>query len=92
MTDVFEPGVANRSGMDGAMDLYVKRVVPKAMVEVDEGGTVAAAATEAGDPCTAFASEPALVAIDQPFLFLIRDTKSESILFMGHVNDPQQDQ
>jgi serpin B len=76
--------------MDGAMDLYVKTVVQEAIVEVDETGTVAAAATAATTDEDAVAVSPPRVAIDQPFLFLIRDTRNGSILFMGHVEDPRQ--
>jgi serpin B len=89
ITDLFDPTRANLSGMDGAMDLYVATVVQQAIVEVDETGTVAAAATAAGVSASAF-EEPTTVTIDQPFLFLIRDTKNGSILFMGQVQDPRQ--
>jgi serpin B len=86
IADLFEPQVANLSGIDGGMDLYVSTVMQEAMVEVDENGTVAAAATGAGVVAGA-APEP--VAIDHPFLFLIRDTANGSILFMGRVENPQ---
>ena len=89
ITDLFNPATANLSGMDGAMDLYVSTVVQQAIVEVDETGTVAAAATAAGVSASAV-EEPPTVTIDQPFLFLIRDTKNGSILFMGQVQDPRQ--
>jgi serpin B len=85
--DLFVPHVANLSGMDGGMDLYVSTVVQQAIIEVDESGTVAAAAT-AASASASFASEP--LAIDRPFLFLIRDTRNDSILFMGQVMDPRQ--
>jgi serpin B len=88
ITDLFDPTKANLSGMDGQTDLYVKTVVQQAIVEVDETGTVAAAATAATTDDSA--AEPPRVAIDQPFLFLIRDTKNGSILFMGQVEDPRQ--
>jgi serpin B len=90
MTDVFVPKVANLSGMDGAMDLYVKTVVQQALVEVDEQGTVAAAATSANESqANAVVAPPPDLRIDQPFLFLIRDIQSGGILFMGHVTDPR---
>jgi serpin B len=89
VTDAFDPQKANLSGMDGATDLYVATVVQQAIVEVDESGTVAAAATGAGVQAGAI-QEPPLVAIDRPFVFLIRDTKTGSILFVGQVQDPRQ--
>ena len=87
MPDHFDPTKADLSGMDGAKDLYVSAVVQEALVEVDESGTVAAAATE-GTVGNAFVAEP--IAIDHPFLFLVRDTRNGSILFMGQVVDPRQ--
>jgi serpin B len=87
MPDVFNPLSADLPGIDGAKDLYVYFVLQQALVEVDEQGTVAAAATAAGVTDTAF-QEP--IQIDRPFLFLIRDTKNGSILFMGRVEDPRQ--
>jgi serpin B len=92
MPDVFDPRLADLSGMDGARDLYVSTVVHEAQVQVDEQGTIATAATAAGvsgATCTCPAG-PEIVSIDQPFLFLIRDTKNGSILFMGRVEDPRQ--
>jgi serpin B len=89
VTDLFVPHKANLSGMDGAMDLYVSAVVQQAIVEVDESGTVAAAATAASGATDAVVAGPPTVAIDHPFLFLIRDTRNGSILFMGHVEDPR---
>jgi serpin B len=87
MPDLFDPEKADLSGMDGARDLSVARVVQQAMIEVDEQGTVAAAAT-AVDTCDCSAViEPA--SVNRPFLFLIRDTKNGSTLFMGRVLDPR---
>ena len=90
MPDLFDPLKADLSGMDGMKDLLIGSVVHQATVEVDESGTVATAATSAGATTSAFSSGPPMVAIDRPFLFLIRDTRNGSILFMGHVQDPRQ--
>jgi serpin B len=84
ISDAFKPGVADFSGMDGMQDLYVSFVIEQAHVVVDESGTVASPLSAA-----ALALESVL-SIDQPFVFVIRDTTSGSILFMGHVTDPRQ--
>jgi serpin B len=85
MPDAFTT-LANFSGADGAHDLSLALVVQQAVVEVDEQGTVAAAATGISAEDT---SAEIPLAIDHPFLFLIRDTKTGSILFMGRVEDPR---
>jgi serpin B len=86
MPDLFDPAKANLSGMDGSLDLFVGTVVQEAIVEVDETGTVAAAATGGA---VADLSAPMPIAVDHPFLFLIRDATNGSILFMGRVENPQ---
>jgi serpin B len=87
MKDVFDPKTADLSGMDGQHDLYVSHVVHQAFVQVDEQGTVAAAAT-GGSVGVDATVEP--TTINQPFLFVIRDTTNGSILFLGHVENPEQ--
>jgi hypothetical protein len=90
MTNAFFPGLADLSGMDGADDLSIGVVVHKADVDVDETGTVAAAATGVGVTSTVANLTPVFRA-DHPFLFLIRDTHTGSILFMGRIADPTAD-
>jgi serpin B len=89
MADAFDSTRADFSKMDGAMDLSIGAVVQQAKIEVDEHGTVAAAATAVATcgNCGGF-SEPLMVRIDQPFVFVLRDTKTQSILFLGHVTNP----
>lgn len=88
MLDVFDPALADLSGIDGAKDLYVSLVVQDAMVEVNEQGTVAAAATAVIVSQTGGAAEPVRIVLDRPFLFLIRDLNTGSVLFMGRVENP----
>lgn len=83
MNDAFS-GSADFSGMTGRAELFISEVVHKAFVEVNEEGTEAAAATGV---IKARSLSPAFVA-DHPFLFLIRDRSSGSILFIGRVMEP----
>jgi Serpin (serine protease inhibitor) len=83
MRDVFT-GAADLSGIDGARDLYVSLVVQQARIDVDEQGTAAAAAT--GVVVSDWGGTFPL-RIDRPFLFLLRDTSTGSVLFMGRVED-----
>lgn len=89
MADAFDPGRADFSGMDGARDLYISNVLHKAFVAVDEKGTEAAAATAVIMAETSMPVDPpTVVSVDRPFIFLIRDSRAGSILFLGRVMDP----
>ncbi len=83
MRDAFAE--ADFSGMTGARDLFIGAVVHKAFVDVNEEGTEAAAATAV---VMLRSSLPPPFRADHPFLFLIRDTRSGSILFLGRVINP----
>ena len=80
-------GAADFSGMTGRRDLFISEVVHKAFVEVNEEGTEAAAATAVIMERKAI-SRPAIFRADHPFLFLIRDNRSKSILFVGRLEKP----
>jgi len=89
MSDAFDPDRANFSGMDGNRDLHIGSVLHKAFVSVDEQGTEAAAATAVIMQTTsALADEPITFTVDRPFILLIRDGGTGSILFLGRVMDP----
>ncbi|MGA2258394.1 MAG: serpin family protein [Thermoguttaceae bacterium] len=80
------------SGISNA-PLFISSVIHKAFIDVDETGTEAAAATEVGMVTLALAvgymtPPPIVFNADHPFLFLIRDTQSGSVLFMGQVANP----
>jgi serpin B len=88
MEDAFGPDVADFSGIDGARDLYVSSVLHKAFVSVDEIGTEAAAATAVVVTATSIPGESVALAIDRPFLLVIRDIPTDTILFLGRVTKP----
>jgi serpin B len=91
MKDAFDGKTADFSGMDGARDLFIGGVIHKAYVAVDEKGTEAAAATAVIiQSSSAPVQQPFRLTIDRPFIFLIRDTGSGQILFLGRVMNPLQ--
>ena len=67
------------------LSLLINLVLHQAFIETNEEGTEAAAATIVGIGTT---SMPFSTKIDHPFLYLIRETTTNSILFMGKVADP----
>ena len=67
----------------------ISDVIHKAFVSVDEAGTEAAAATAVIVGVTSMPIEPPVqVTLDRPFIFLIRDIGTGSILFVGRVVNP----
>jgi serpin B len=85
MPAALSPGGADFSGMTGERDLHITGVVHKAFVAVDEKGTEAAAATGVTVGVT---SMPQEVRVDRPFLYVIRDRETGTLLFVGRVLDP----
>ncbi|MCX5997580.1 MAG: serpin family protein [Chloroflexi bacterium] len=81
-------GQADFSGMTGNRELSISEVVHKAFVSVDESGTEAAAATAVIMRATAMPVIPLEVTVDHPFIFLIRDIKTGSVIFVGRVMNP----
>jgi serpin B len=92
MPDAFSAGdrAADFSGMATKTDLFISAVVHKAFVAVDEEGTEAAAATAVIIKESEVIVEDAVeMRLDRPFLFLIRDTDTDTVLFAGRVLNPE---
>jgi serpin B len=84
VTDAFNTN-ADFSGIDGTTNLFLRDLLHKAFVEVDEEGTRAGAATASHAGTSGMAPQ---FCADHPFLFLIRHNRTGSILFVGRVADP----
>jgi serpin B len=93
MKSAFNAGLADFSGMTGNKEFHIWAVVHKAFVDVNEEGTEAAAATAVTLGVTAIRPVERTIPVfraDHPFLFLIRDNESGSMLFMGRVMNPME--
>jgi serpin B len=86
MPDAFNPGQADFSGINGKKDLWISVIFHKAFIEVNEKGTEATAAMSVG--LSRAKTFPFVFRADHPFIFLIKDNRSGSILFMGRVMNP----
>ncbi len=84
MLDAFDPNNADLSGISDA-DLFVSFVKQNTFVEVNEQGTEAAAVTTTGIAVT---SIPEVFQVNKPFVFLIRERTTNTVLFMGKVVNP----
>ena len=87
----FSPESADFSGMTGKRDLFISKVIHQAFVKVDEKGTEAAAATAVvmSMGSAPHHVEPKIFNADHPFVFLIKDNTTGSILFMGTIMKPE---
>ncbi len=93
MPDALDPARADFSAITGARDLFIQAVLHEAYVDVDEEGTEAAAVTALQMGVTSVevgnGQEPVLFRADHPFLFLIRDRRTEAIVFLGRIENPR---
>ncbi len=87
MSSAFSLPPADFSGMTGIKDLFISKVVHKAFVDVNEEGTEAAAAT-AVVMTRESESRTLTFQVDHPFVFLIKENQTGSVLFIGRIVDP----
>ena len=89
ITDIFSPEKANFDRMieDQLDKIIVSKVFHKAFVEVNEEGTAATAATGIVFIPRSFRPRKDFI-VDHPFLFLIQDNESGTILFIGRFKEP----
>ena len=82
-------GAADFSGMDGTLSLFIGKVIHQASITLDEAGTEAAAATAVVmNYGTGLPNNPLEITINRPFIYLIRDNQTGTILFLGRVKNP----
>jgi serine protease inhibitor len=87
----FEPGVADFTGIFNCDpgEQWISRVLHKAVIEVNEKGSEAAAATVVEIVESAMPVEEIIeFVVNRPFFFVIADDRSGSILFMGKIVKP----
>jgi serpin B len=78
---------ANFSEISELYDLFISFVKHQAFIETNEEGTEAAAATVVGFEVTSV-PDFLVLKLDRPFIYIIRETTTNSILFMGRLSDP----
>lgn len=89
VTDLFSPGVADLSGIDGTRGLYCSDIAQKTMIDVNRNGTKAAAVTWAEMTNGSAPMSPAYqVHLTRPFVFAIVDNATGVPLFLGAVTNP----
>lgn len=72
-------------------DLYISNVKHKSFIEVNEKGTEAAAATSVEATAESAPSYDFTMNVDRPFMFMIQDQKTETVLFLGSVQEPKEE-
>jgi serpin B len=88
LTVPFVEGQADFSGIDGQEDIYINAIIHEAVLQVDETGTRAAAVTIVGGGDGAVGPTPTSFIVNRPFLLLLRDIPTGSVLFVGQVTNP----
>ncbi|MDX9694514.1 MAG: serpin family protein [Bacteroidales bacterium] len=81
---------ADFSGITGDKSLAIDKVIHKAFIDVNEEGTEAAAATAVTMRKTAILLDEAQFKADHPFIYLIKDNETNTILFVGRLMNPKQ--
>lgn len=95
MVTAGDPLTADFGGITTPSSVFISKVIHQANIDVDEHGTEAAAATAIGMDTTGGCGPPQpkrtiTLRLNHPFLFVLRDVETGTILFLGRVTDPSQ--
>lgn len=88
MEEAFEGADFSNMSQSMGKDLVISNVKHKSFIEVNEEGTEASAATSVEMAPSMAMPDPQNLEFDRPFLYLVRDSKTGAILFMGTMEDP----
>lgn len=88
LEQAFDPSRADFSAMTGQKDLYISDAIHKAFIDVNEEGTEAAAATAIGMSTTSMPTESYDINLDRPFIYVIYEQTTNTIVFMGRFVAP----
>jgi len=91
--DAFSGGLADFSGISGSVPpLFVSDVIQDAFIDVNEERTEAAAVeiVVVKEALPSEPVEPVVMRIDRPFIYMIRERETGTILFIGRVLNPEQ--
>jgi serpin B len=91
ITHAFSAGQADFSGIS-QKSLCIDMVLQKTYFDVTESGAEAAAVTAIAMMRSSLPAphEVKVMTVDRPFLFVLAEKKSGSILFIGKVENPKQ--
>ncbi len=81
----FDENQADFSDINPDQQLFISNVLHKSFIKIDEEGTEAAAATSVEVSLT---SVPMTISFNRPFLFVIRERESNTVLFVGKLAEP----
>lgn len=84
----FDPNYADFSGITGVKDLFISDAIHQAFIDVNEQGTEAAAATAVAAEMTSLPGDSYEIKLDHPFIYVIYDQETNTIVFMGRVLAP----
>jgi serpin B len=86
----FDPAIADFSGMTVRPGQFaISDVIHRAVIDVTEEGTEAAAATAVAMTAASMPAHVEPFVVDRPFLFYIADETTGAILFQGRISDPR---
>jgi serine protease inhibitor len=90
MAVAFDPNMADFSRINNDIQLNISEVIHKTFVQVDEEGTEAAAVTVVVVGYTSIGPDKNVyMRVDHPFMFVLRERKSGTILFIGKILQPK---